>query len=94
MTRTRPRLTLPCLALFSLTACGTAANSNLAVVVVPPSRIVNPCDAIRLPARLDDARRKRLADEIAAAAPDAVWPDVLRDAAAIEAALRACQAAR
>ena len=89
MPRMRLRLVLPCLAMLSLTACGWVATSDL-----PPSRIVDPCDAIAMPPRLDEGRRARLADEIAAAPANAVWPDMLRDAAGIERAVRACQTAR
>lgn len=85
-----PRHTSLLLVLLSLTACGPAPTSEPGPVI-RPSAIVDPCDGIRLPARLDDPRRARLAAEIATAPPDAVWPGVLRDAAGIERAVRACQ---
>jgi len=94
MPRMMPRPLLPLLALSWLTGCGPVAISDPRPVSVPPSRIVDPCDAIRLPAPLDDARRARLAAEISAAPADAVWPDVLREAAGVERAVRACQAPR
>lgn len=94
MPHMRLRLALRCLAMLSLTACGRVATSDLLPPVGPPSRIVDPCDAIRMPDRLDDARRARLADEIAAAPADAVWPDLLREAAGVERAVRACQTPR
>ncbi len=93
MQRAWPRRMLPCLVPLWLTACAAGATSSSpgAPVPLPPSRIVNPCNAIRLPSRLDDARRAALADEIAAAPPSAVWPDVLRDAAGVARAVRACR---
>ncbi len=94
MQRAWPSRVLPCLVPLWLTACATGATSDPAVPVpLPPSRIVNPCNAIRLPPRLDEARRAALADEIAAAPASAVWPDVLRDAAGVARAVRACRTA-
>lgn len=93
MPRKPLRLLLPTAVLSSCAACATGATSDPAPVV-SPSRIVNPCDAIRLPARLDDAHRAQLADEIAAAPAGAVWPNVLTDAAGVERGVRACQGAK
>lgn len=93
MPRMLPRLTLPALVPLWLTACVMGPTSEVPRRV-PPSRIVNPCDSITLPARLDDARRAQLADEIAAAPADAVWPIVLTEAAGVERAVRACKQAR
>ena len=89
MQRARPRRLLPWIVPLWLTACAAGATSD--PVPLPPSRIVNPCNAIRLPPRLDQARRAALADEIAAAPASAVWPDVLRDAAGVARAVRACR---
>ena len=89
MQRATPRRVLPCLVPLWLTACAAGATSD--PVPLPPSRIVNPCDAVRLPPRLDAGKRAALADEIAAAPATAVWPDVLRDAAGVARAVRACQ---
>ncbi len=89
MQRAKPRRMLPCLVPLWLTACAAGATSDPAPL--PPSRIVNPCNAVRLPPRLDGARRTALAEEIAAAPASAVWPDVLRDAAGVARAVRACQ---
>lgn len=89
MQRAWPRRMLPCLVPLWLTACAAGATSD--PVPLPPSRVVNPCNAVRLPPRLDAQRRAALASEIAAAPAAAVWPDVLRDAAGVERAVRACQ---
>ena len=89
MQRATPRRLLPCLVPLWLTACAAGATSD--PTPLPPSRIVNPCNAVRLPSRLDAGRRAALADEIAAAPANAVWPDVLRDAAGVARAVRACQ---
>ncbi len=89
MQRVWPRRMLPWIVPLWLTACAVGATSD--PVPLPPSRIVNPCDAIRLPPRLDQGRRQALADEIAAAPASAVWPDVLRDAAGVARAVRACR---
>ena len=89
MQRVWPRRVLPCLVPLWLTACAAVATSD--PVPLPPSRVVNPCNAVRLPPRLDAGRRAALADEIAAAPAAAVWPDVLREAAGVARAVRACQ---
>lgn len=93
MQRTWPRRVLPYLVPLWLTACaaGTISDPVPRPGPLPPSRIVNPCNAVRLPPRLDADRRAALADEIAAAPANAVWPDVLRDAAGVGRAVRACQ---
>ena len=93
MQRAWPRRMLPCLVPLWLTACVAGATSDPAPLPLPlpPSRIVNPCNAVRLPPRLDGARRTALAEEIADAPASAVWPDVLRDAAGVARAVRACQ---
>ena len=89
MQRAWPRRVLPWIVPLWLTACAAGATSD--PVPPAPSRIVNPCDAIRLPPRLDQQRRQALADEIATAAASAVWPDVLRGAAGVARAVRACR---
>ena len=94
MQHAMPRRMLPCLVPLWLTACAAGATSDplpLPLPPLPPSRIVNPCNAVRLPLRLDAGKRAALAVEIAAAPAAAVWPDVLRDAAGVERAVRACQ---
>ena len=93
MLRAGPRRVLPGIVPRWLPACaaGATAEPSAAPVPLPPSRIVNPCDAIRLPPRLDEDKRQALADEIAAAPASAVWPDVLRDAAGVARAVRACR---
>jgi hypothetical protein len=86
------RRMLPCLGPLWLAACGAGGISEAAgPPPLPPSRIINPCDAILLPPRLDEARRADLANEIESAPSHAVWPEVLRDQAGVARAVRACQ---
>lgn len=82
-----PRLTLPLLATLSLslTACGGAQTSSPAVV--------NACNSITLPPRLNDADRAKLADEIDAS-PGAVWVSVLTGEARVNRDIVACQGVR
>jgi hypothetical protein len=89
MTPRTLRLMLPLTAMLSLAACATGIRSE--PVPVGPSQIVNPCMAIKLPARLDADRRARLVRELSEAPADAVWPTALVSAAGVEAAVRACQ---
>lgn len=81
------RLTLPLLALplTFLAACATAPRFEAPATV-------NACSAIRLPPKLDDADRAKLADEIDAA-PGAIWVSVLVGEARVNRDVMACQGA-
>lgn len=82
------KLTLPALAILlpCLTGCAGVTPSSPA--------IVNACQSVILPQRLDPADRAKLADEIDQAPADTVWPGVLTDAARVESEIRACQGVR
>lgn len=91
-----PRMTLrllpPLAGLTFLTACATAPVYEPAPV--PVSKIVNPCDAITLPNRLDADQRGRLVRELSEAPADAQWPGSLMAASAVVEAVRACQSVK
>jgi len=79
----KPKLTLPAIALISLTACGGPASSPVA----------GSCAG--LPLRTYDAAfSARLADEAAAAPTAATWPKVVADYVLLRDEVRACQGGR
>lgn len=79
------RLMLPLLLipLACLAACATAPISEAPAVV-------NACNAIHLPPKLNDADRAKLADEIDAN-PGAIWVSVLVGESRVNRDVMACQ---
>jgi len=77
----RPRTMLPLTAVLWLTGCATAPAFK------PP-----PTEACRLlpMQQYTAAFNAQLADEVAAATPDAIWPQVVRDYVKLRDAVKAC----
>ncbi len=67
----KPIPMLPVMLTLSLASCAGAGRTS------EPAAVVNACQAVPLPDRLDPAKRAQLADEIEAAPAGAVWPQVV-----------------
>jgi len=77
----RPAVPLVLTALLGLLACAAPV-----IPVAPEVRLVCPVGLVEYPAD----RQARLAREIREAPPEAVWPDIVRDYAALRDGVRKC----